>query len=800
MFHHVFSDLRLGLRRVLKTPAASVTVMAALSVGIGLCALMFSIINGAIFSTLPFENGERIVRISRSDLSPVSPGTYLYWEERQTSFEGLGLATERSVNLAVEGRATEPASSAAITVPTMELLSVEPILGRAFTTSDAAPGAPSVAIVSNDIWHSRFDADPEILRRVVRLSGEPVEIVGVMADGFGFPFSADVWTPQELDALRPDRNPETFVIFGVLRSTVSPEDAATELNALDEQRPRPATEALPTPIQVTRYTNVFNPASVARIIAGLMLIVALLVLLVACANVTNVLLARAAVRSRDVAVRMALGASRMRIATQFLIEVLLLAFGGAAGGALLVQVGVGVIRNTVESVEGLPFWWDLRVDGPVLAFISIAAILAAIAAGVGPAMFASRANNHDLLKDASRMTSSQRLGRTMRRLIGAEMAVSLVLLVAAGLFIRSAVNVQTYEFSFAPEGVYTSVVSPPEGRYENALVRTAFAEQLEESLSAIPQASSAAVTTAVPGVGDAQRIVAVEGTHLASAPDLPRTGYVATTPGFFPTFAVSAVAGRLFDSRDRTDALPVAIVSASFEGRHLPQGALGHRIALPEETGEPVWLTVVGVVPDLLAGEFDTQSLDAVYVPFSQAAPRRFQIAVRSRTSANALAAPIRQGVASVDQDVALSFMRPLDEAIAAANASYTWFSALFLVAGGVALALAAIGLYGVMAFWVTQRTREIGLRMALGGARNTIVGFVLRRGMMPILLGLAFGMLAAIPVAWLLRSVLLDVVPFDPLVFGTVFGVLLCAGSLGCLWPAIRATRIDPQAALAAE
>ena len=348
--------------------------------------------------------------------------------------------------------------------------------------------------------------------------------------------------------------------------------------------------------------------------------------------------------------------------------------------------------------------------------------------------------------------------------------------------------------------MYTATVTPPEGRYESAAARAAFVERLEESLATIPQASSAAIATVLPGVGGAARTVAIEGMHLASESRLPSTRYIAATPGFFPTFRAPVRVGRPFDSRDGAGGLPVAIVSASFERLHLPQGAVGRRIALPEQTGEPVWLTIVGVVPDLLAGGLQSDSQDAVYVPFAQAAPTRFQIAIRSRSSANVLAAPIRQAVASVDRDATLSFMRPLDEAIDAANAASGWFSALFLVAGGLALALAAIGLYGIMAFWVTQRTREIGLRMAIGGGRATIVGFVLRRGMTPVILGLAFGMLAALPVAWVLRGGLLEVAPFDPLVFGTVLGVLLCAGCLGCLGPALRATRIDPQAALAAE
>lgn len=718
MIHHLLSDLRLGFRRLLKTSAASITVVTALSVGIGLCALMFSIIDGAILPTLPFEHGDRVVRVSRAGLSPIATDIYRDWDERQRSFEGLGMAPRRTLNLAIDGRATETVSSAAITESTFALLSVQPILGRPFTESDAAPGAPAVALVSHELWRSRFGANPGVLGRVVRLSSSPAEIVGVMPDGFGFPWNEDVWTP-----LRLDGTPEAASIFGLLRAGVSREAAAAELNALEAQRPRPATEPLRTPVQVTTFADIFNPAGRAHLLAGVMLTVAILVLLVACANVTNVLLASAAVRAREVAVRTALGASRARIAMQFWIEVSVLALGGALGGVVLELIGIRLIRNAVSTNEGLPYWWDLRMDLPVLAAVSIAAMLAAVVAGVGPALFAARSNSDELLKSDSRTSTSRRVGTIMRRLIGAEMAVSLVLLVAAGLFIRSAVNLQTYEFPFEPAGVYTSIVNLPDGPYEGADARVRFVERLEESLAARPEASSAAIATALPGVGSAVRAVAVEGTHQVSESALPRTRYIAATASFFPTFRAPVVTGRPFDARDGAGGLPVAIVSASFERLHLSQGAVGRRIALPQETGEPVWMTIVGVVPDLFAGGLDAQSQDAVYVPFAQAAPMRFQVAMRARTSAHLLAVPLRQAVASVDANATLAFMRSLDKAIDAANAASGWFSALFLVTGGLALALAAIGLYGIMAFWVTQRTREIGLRMAIGGGRGAIIG-----------------------------------------------------------------------------
>ncbi len=449
----------------------------------------------------------------------------------------------------------------------------------------------------------------------------------------------------------------------------------------------------------------------------------------------------------------------------------------------------------------MPFWIDLRIDLPVLVFVAASAVVAAMLAGVLPAVHASRADRHELLKDASRGTSSRRLGRIMGRLIGVELAVSFVLLVAAGLFVRSAVNLQAYDFSFAPEDVYTGRVRLPDATYAGASQRAAFVERLQETLARIPRASSVAVTTVLPGVGSNRRAVVVEGVGDPTEADLPRTNNsVAVTPGFFETFRASLLAGRVFNSGDRAGELPVVIVSAAFERRHLPQGAVGRRIAFPVRTSEAEWLTIVGVVSDLLSGGLDRERVDAVYRPLAQDVPMNFQVAVRANVSAALLAAPAREAVAELDPDVALFNMRTLAESIDLANAQYGYASALFLVAGGLALFLAAIGLYGVMAFWVAQRTRELGVRMAIGGARSAIVALVLRQGMTQIALGLVAGALLAVPVAWLLQGVLLEAQPFDPLVFGGVIGVLLGAGWLGCALPALRATRVDPMVALSGD
>jgi predicted permease len=797
---HAVADLRLGVRQLLRTPGTTFAAFLALSIGIGLSGMMFSLMRGGLLPTLPVMNGERAVRIRHQDFSSTPAEVFVHWIERQGSFEGLGVSTSHAVSLIIDGVGGEPVSGAAIDPGTLPLLSIEPIMGRGFVSADAVPGAPKVALIGYDVWQSRLGGDPDALGRTIRMNGEPATVIGVMPEGFGFPFQEQVWTPLGVQAFDVQDRSDVLSVFGILREGVSNADAAAELNSLAEQRPRAASDPAPVPVEVKGYTNIVNPSRVTYVLAGLMVVIAVLVLLVACANVTNVLLARASVRTREVAVRAALGASRLRIAMHFWTEATVLAVAGATGGAGMAILGVALVRDAA-MVPGMPYWFDLRVDAPVLGFIAASAALAAMAAGVLPAVHAARSGDHELLKDASRGTSSRHLGRLMGRLVGVQLAVSFVLLVGSGLFIRSALNLKDYDFRFGPEGVYTANVRLPEATYRTVQDRVAFVEELEERLEAIPGASSAALTTDLPGIGHRRARVAVDGVHDPGAADLPTSGLARVTPHFFETFLAPLISGRGFDRGDRPGELPVAIVNAAFERLHLPNGAIGRRIGFPGGDGAPEWHTVVGVAPDFLAPGIDPEHpLEVVYLPLAQDPPVAMSLSMRADGPPAALAAPLRQVVADVDPDVAVYFMRSLEEAIVAANASFIWLGALFVVAGGLALFLAAVGLYGVMAFWVSQRRREIGVRMAVGGGGGEVVGFVVRQGMARMAFGILAGLLLSVPLAWALRGALLDVSPFDPSVFGTVLGVLLSAGLLGCVFPAVQATRVDPATVLSSD
>jgi predicted permease len=683
---------------------------------------------------------------------------------------------------------------------------VEPALGRRFTEEDAAPGAPAVVLVSHDIWRDRLGSDPDALGRTVRVDGRPAQVVGVMPEGFGFPWNQKVWSPLNVEPAGDDgaaftTSAESRWLVGRLRNGVSAAAAAQELTAITRQLDRETrgTAGPESTVRVARFTDLFSESGQSVVLAALLMGIAFMVLLVACANVANVLLARAIARRREIAVRLALGASRFRITAQLLAETSLLAAAGAAGGVVIALIG----RRFADAAlaAGMPYWIELRVDWPVLGFVALVAVLATLMAGLLPAIQASRANTHDLLKDENRGSSNFRVGRIMRRLIGVEMAVSFVLLVLAGLFARSAANFHATDYAFEPEEVYTASLRLPETTYGDAAARARFSEQIRETLGGLPQVAGIALATAVPGVGSARIVpVELEGAAEVGGEGGSRARSIVVTPGFFELFRASPVVGRDFAARDRAGAFPIAIVNEAFAREHFPEGALDRRIRYSGPEGEEEWLTIIGVTPDLMAGGIEGEIPEAVYLPLAQHPRSQLTIIARPRGGFTVLPAPIRESLAALDPDVALFRILPLEQVINLANSQYKWFSVVFAINGGIALFLAALGLYGVMAFWVIQRTREIGVRMALGGQRGDIVRLVLRQGMSQTSLGLLAGVLLAVPSAQLLSGILYGVAPYDPMVFGSILAVLITAAWFGCWVPARRATRIDPLKALVAE
>jgi putative ABC transport system permease protein len=795
----ILNDLRFGLRMLAKTPSATAMVLVALSLGIGLSAMMFSLIDGAVLTELPGDHGNRITRVSRADLTAQTRDDLAAWTARQRSFEMLGAYDMNMVTLTIDGSAGEPVRGAAITPSILPMMATQPTIGRAFTAEDARSGAPAVILLSHELWQERFDANPTALGRVVRVNGKPAEVIGVLPAGFGFPWDQQVWSPLDVDPARPGDvftpTLESRGVVGRLRDGVTLGAAERELTAITAEldRGKRGKSGTASTVIVRGYTDLFSEAGQSATLSALMLGIALLVLLVACSNVANVLLARAVARRKEIAVRLALGASRTRITMQLLVETTVLAAAGALGGVAITMFGTQRIEAAMPP--GMPYWMSVRVDWAVLAFIAGVAVLAALMAGLMPALQAARANTHDALKEDARGSSSFRLGRVMRRLVGVEIALSFVLLVLAGLFIKSASNFRATDFAFQPEDVYTAQLRLPDGATD-APARIQLADRVREAVSGLPQVGGVALSTAVPGVGSSQAVpVEIDGSADRDAANRARS--IVVSPGFFDLFRTPVATGRDFDVRDRTGGLPVAIVNESFAKRYFPAGALERRVRLstPTEPGE--WLTIVGVTRDLMEGGVDGDDPEAVYLPLAQNARTELTVVARPRGSFAAVPTPIREALTALDPDMALYRVQRHGAVIDDANSGFVWFSIMFLVSGGIALFLAALGLYGVMAFWVIQRTREIGVRMALGGQRRDIVRLVLRQGLAQTSVGLIAGVVLAVPAAAVLSSAMFGVAPYDPVVFGTVFGVMIGAAWLGCWMPARRATRVDPLRAL---
>jgi predicted permease len=531
-----------------------------------------------------------------------------------------------------------------------------------------------------------------------------------------------------------------------------------------------------------------------------MLATVILVLLIACANVANLLLARAAVRTRDLAIRVALGASRRRVVLQLLGESLVLAAGGAVLGTGLAWVGIELFDRAVTPTDP-PFWLLFRLDAPILGFVIAIAGVAALMSGGIPALRASSTDLNSVLKDESRGSSSLHIGRLSRGLVVAEVAMSVAILVASGLMIRSVVQLQRMSLPFPVDDVFTARIAVFENRYPDAAARTRFWEDVEERTRAIPGVQSAAIMSQLPGLGTGMSQLALDGVSYSRPEDLPEANSATVSPGFFDVFEVTPSQGRLFTQLDAREAAPVAIVNESFVRQYFTDGrALGRLIRMGGLESTGAWREVVGVVPDLnMEGVGDPQPDPpaGVYLPLAQANVGFGSLAARTQSPPLAITGEVRDRVAAVDADTPIYFVATLRERIDEDLWFYSVFGTLFAVFGAAALFMASVGLYGVMSFSVSRRVLEMGIRMALGAQGAQVRRLVVLQGMLQIGLGLLLGTGLAVVVARGLRVLLLDAEPWDPGTYALVFAVLALTGFMASAIPAQRATRVDPSTAL---
>ncbi len=804
----LFRDLRFGVRTLVKTPGHTLAAVLALGLGLGLSTAMFSIIYGAIFRGLPFEASERLMHVENNNPSrgqrslEVSLPDFVELRKRQRSFEDLAGFYSGSINLSGDQR-PERYSGAHISAAFLETLRVKPLLGRSFRPEEEGPGAEPVVLLSWGVWQGRYNGDPEILGRTIRANSMPATIVGVMPQGFAFPINQEIWMPMRLDPLKEPRGQGmTLEVFGRLKDGVTEDQARAEIQSI--------TKALAAEFPETNegrgavikpYTEEYV-GDEPRALLSIMLGACLFVLLLACANVASLLMARASKRTREIAIRSALGAARRRLIGQLLTESVVLALAGAVLGVVLAVVGVKLFNSSIADTDP-PFWIKIAVDPIALLFTLGATLVAGLLSGLLPAFQASRADVNEVLKDEGRGSSSLRMGAFTRAVVIFEMAVSCALLVGAGLMVKNVVKMGD-RVEIATGNLFTARVALFDEAYPDTAKRIRFWEDLLRRLREDPGVEAAAITTSLPGGGSAMTRLQVEGGSYPKPEDRPTAHIAWITPGFFETLKETVVQGRDFEERDVEGGLPVVIVNRTLAEKLWPrQDALGRRIqvgtAAPGEAPKP-WRTVVGVVPDLgMADLGDNEpEEEGLYIPVAQDAPNFANMMVRTRDADPlSFTSRARASVSALDPDLPVYFVYSLQQVVDRAGFFQKIFAALFSVFGVAALVLATVGIYGVIAFSVQQRTQEIGIRMALGAQQGDVLRLILRQGMLQLLIGLALGLLLAWPMGLLLRSFLVGVSPHDPLTFSGVCLLLALVALLACWIPGRRASRTSPLVAI---
>jgi predicted permease len=799
---HLLSDLKFGLRMLIKQAGTSALAIAALALGIGLTTTMFSIVDAAFLRGLPFDHAERIVALSRERLNgglgnqSGTPHDFVDWRAAQHSFEDLAATSPFPANVSSAGEFAERYRAAAITPNTLRVLRVQPATGRDFADADGQPGAPAVVLISHAIWLGKFKSDPAAIGRTIRINGEVSTIVGVMPPRFGFPQTADLWVPLKLELPAKRGEGRFLAVFGRLKPEASLASSQADLKTIARQLAQQYPENAGFSASVQPYVRRFIGPQIIAVLSTMLLAV-FGVLLIACVNVTNLQLARAAERMKEMAVRLALGASRMRIVQQLLVEGLLLATAGAVLGVGLAAVGTRWFMRAIADTNP-PFWINVRIDVRVLLFVTGLTLIAAIASSLVPALRIARQSVNNALKDETRSSTGVRVGAFSRVLVAAEMTLSFVLLVVSGLMIKSVVATSTIRFPF-DTGVTTARVMIDERSYPSDVQVSQTVERLRDRMAAAPGMKNVAVSTDPPDGGGPVALT-VQGEPPVDDAKRPRVRRVNISPEFFDVLNVRVEQGRSFQPSDREGGLLVTVVSADLARKFFPNGdAIGRRIQLGLEADRP-WRTVVGIVPSLNVTTALEDTTDTAFVPIAQSRSRDvFLFASASGATAD-LGQTMRRAARDVDPNLPLYNVDTLKAQYDQRSWPYRVFGALFMTFGLAALVMAAAGLYGVIAFGVRRRTQEIGVRMALGAGRPAIIQMILRQAVWQIVIGVGVGFGLGGLLGSSLKLLLFQVSAWDPLVFGGTILVLAGTALVASLIPALRAASIDPLKALRTE
>ena len=810
MFSDLSQDVRYGLRMLRKNPAFTAIAVLALALGIGANSAIFSVVNALLLRPLPYKNPSQLVVVWENAThlgfpkNTPSPANFLDWQKQSTVFDGLGAFAEKTFNLTGVGE-PERLEGRRVSATLFDLLGVKPIVGRNFVPEEDKPGT-KVALLNESLWRRRFGSDPAVIGRPLALNGESYTVVGVLPNSVRLPafgnWRDQVWVPLAFSAEEAAGRGNHFLeVIGRMKPGVALEQAraemATIMARLAQQYPEHNTR-IGTTVNPLHEEIVGNMKPALLILLGAVAFV----LLIACANVANLLLARAAARHKEIALRLALGADRARLTKQLLVESVMLSLLGAVVGLLLAYAGLRVLTRFIPA--DVAHAEMITIDASVLIFTLLVALVTGLIFGLAPASQAAHFNINETLKEGGRDSGAGPKGKRLRSaLVVAEVAVSFILLIGAGLLINSFMHLRNLDPGFRADHLLTLNVDLSETKYPDNPKRTAFFDEVVRRIQALPGVRSVAVAGNLPFTynGDSMPI-GVEGIPDPPPDQHPDVIYRAIGPGYFSTMGIPLVRGRDFNDQDTLDTNLAVVVSEKTARHYWPNDdPVGKRIKNGSTTSDAPWRTIIGVVKDVRQNDFIAEPKMQMYFPYRQLRSLMPNaLIVRTGVDPLSLAASVRNAIWAVDKDQTVANIDSMEHIVAGAVARQRFSMLLLAIFAAVALVLAAVGIYGVMSYSVAQQTREIGIRMALGAQRRDVLKMTVKQGLKLVGFGLLIGLVAAFVLTRVMASLLFGISATDPVTFISISLVLIAVAILANLIPAMRATRVDPMIALRAQ
>ena len=810
MFADLSQDVRYGVRMLLKNPAFTAIAVLALALGIGANSAIFSVVNTLLLRPLPYKNPDQLVVIWENAThlgfpkNTPSAANFLDWQKQSTVFAGMGAFAQRSFNLTGVGE-PERLDGRRVSANLFDLLGVKPILGRNFVPDEDKPGT-KVALLNETLWKRRFGSDPGVIGRSLSLNGEPYTVVGVLPSSVRLPafgnWRDQVWVPLAFSAEEAaSRGNHYLEVIGRMKPGVTVAKARAEMETIAA---RLAQQYPEDNVRIGAVVNPLHEEIVGNMKPALLILLGAVafVLLIACANVANLLLARAAARHKEIALRLALGADRARLTKQLLVESVMLSMLGGIVGLGLAYAGLRILARFIPP--DVAHAEMISIDGRVMAFTLIVAVVTGLIFGLAPASQAAHSNINDTLKEGGRDSGAGPRGKRLRSaLVIAEVAVSFILLIGAGLLINSFMHLRNLDPGFRADHLLALQVDLSETKYPDNARRVAFFDEVLRRVQALPGVRSIAVAGNLPFTynGDSAPI-GVEGIPDPPPDQHPDVIFRAIGPGYFSTMGIPLVRGRDFTEQDNLDGDMKVIVSEKTVRQYWPNAdPIGKRLKMGTTTSEGPWRTVIGVVKDVRQNDFIAEPKMQMYFSYRQLRSLMPNaLIVRTAIDPLSLASPVRNAVWAVDKDQTVANIDSMEHIVAGAVARQRFSMLLLAIFAAVALVLAAVGIYGVMSYSVAQQTREIGIRMALGAQRSDVLKMTVKQGLRLVAFGLVIGLVAAFILTRVMASLLFGISATDPLTFLSISFVLLAVAILASYIPALRATRVDPMVALRAQ